>query len=78
MSDIIAALATDARPRQVLFDDSAQGLLRQFFWRDLSSVELANLVGALDDSVLLVERRGDQIFGGMARRPAANSSGTEA
>ena len=62
MSDIIAALATDARPRQVLFDDSAQDLLRQFFGRDLSHVELANLVGALDDSVLLVEGRGDQIF----------------
>ena len=62
MSNIIAALATDAHPRQVLFDDSAQDLLRQFFGRDLSHVELANLVGALDESALFVEGRGDRVL----------------
>ena len=62
MSKITAELAKDSQPRQVLYDNSAKELLRDFFGRDLTEIELANLVGAIDDAVILVEGRGEMIF----------------
>lgn len=62
MSRIINDLATDAKPRLVIRDDSTRALLRKFFGYDLPDLELANLVGAIDDAVILAEGRGDRIF----------------
>ncbi len=62
MSKIIAELAEDSQPRQVIYDNSSKDLLREFFGRDLTEIELANLVGAIDDTIILVEGRGDKIF----------------
>ena len=62
MSKIINELATDAKAQEVIYGNSAKGLLREFFNRDLSEIELANLVGAIDDAVILVEGRGEMIF----------------
>ena len=55
-------LATDSNPQKVFYDNSAKDLLHQFFGRDLSEIEIANLVGAIDEAVILVEGRGDRIF----------------
>lgn len=62
MSKIIDELATDAKLQKAFYDNSAKDLLHQFFGRDLSEIEIANLVGAIDDAVILVEGRGDRIF----------------
>ncbi len=62
MSKIIAELATNAKPQKVIYDNLAKVLLRDFFARDLTETELANLYGAIDDAVILVEGRGDKIF----------------
>lgn len=62
MSKTINELATDAKSQKVIYDNSASELLREFFSRDLSDNELANLVGAIDDAVILVEGRGEMIF----------------
>jgi hypothetical protein len=62
MSKVISELATDAKPRQVNYDNSAKEILREFFGCDLSEIELANLVGAISDAVILVESRGDKVF----------------
>jgi hypothetical protein len=62
MSNIINELATDSIPQKVLYDDSAKEVLLDFFGRDLTEIELANLVGAINDAVILVQGRGDKIF----------------
>ncbi len=62
MNRVITKLAKDSQPQQVIYDNSAKVLFLNFFGHELSEIELANLVGAIENAVILVEGRGDKIF----------------
>ncbi|NJM53828.1 MAG: hypothetical protein HC846_10830 [Blastocatellia bacterium] len=62
MNRVITELAKDSQPQQVIYDNLTKALIKDFFGRDLSDTELANLVGAMENSVVLAEGRGDKIF----------------